>query len=321
MDGGKSDYKDYYYILGVQPNASIQEINNAYQDLFDRFGPHVSVMGQDADAMMKAYRDICEAYEVLVNPAKRKEYDEHNYPHLEKAHLRQLWGRVTGGVDPALVAAAADGTRMDVALSLKEAIKGTSRNLRIDEHLPCKNCVSLKPMQRVKCDQCRGTGHLQAVRNEEVLIPPKAFNGLEVRVPLKGRHDLRTGRNLDLIAVIKINQHSYFSVAGKDISCTVPITVLEAVLGGEIQVPTPTGKGIMKVQPLSQTGRTYRLKGLGLGDGESQGDFLITVQVVIPTQISVDELELYRKLSTVAPPRNPREEVFQKLAAEKAQNP
>jgi DnaJ-class molecular chaperone len=310
MDGARTDYKDFYYILGVQPKATNQEIADAYKDLYDRFGPHVSVMGQDPDAMMKAYRDICEAYELLSNPAKRKEYDENNYPHLEKAHLRQLWGKVTGSTDAATAAAALDGTRLDVLLTLKEAVKGTTRKLRVEEHLPCKNCVSLKPMQRIKCEQCRGTGHIQAVRSEDVEIPPKVFDGQTVRVPGKGRFDLRTSHNTDLVAVIKIVPHNFFAVSGRDIGCTVPITVLEAVLGGEIQVPTPTGKGMMKVQPLSQTGRVYRLKGLGLGGG----DFLITVQVVIPGQISVEELELYRKLTQAGPHRNPREELFQKLA-------
>jgi curved DNA-binding protein len=311
MEGTKG-YKDYYYILGVGPKATKQEIDTAYQDLYDRFGPHVSVMGQDPDAMLKAYKDICEAYEILTDPAKRREYDSNASPQLEKAQLRQLWGKITGQSEGQGQASTGEGTRMDAFLTLKEAAKGTVRKLRIEEHVPCKNCLQLKPVQRMKCDQCRGTGHVQVVRAEEVNIPAKCYDKQELRMSLKGRYDLRSNVHFDLIVTVNIQPHPFFTVNGKDVGCTVPITLLEAVLGAEISVPTMTGKVIMKVQPLSQNGRIYRLKGLGLGGG----DFLVTVQVVVPGQISVEELDLYRKLLAINSMKNPRDEIFAKLAAE-----
>lgn len=313
MESSGSSYKDYYYILGISPNATHQEIQEAYEELFNRFGPHVSIMGQDPDSMLKAYKDICEAYEVLTDPVKRKSYDETNTPHLEKAHLRQLWGKIanrdsTGSGIPAV--SSPDATRMEVSVTLREAIKGTTRKLRIEEHIPCKNCVSLKPVQRMKCDQCHGTGHTQNVRMEQIVLAAKVFDGQELIIPNRGRWDLRNNRNLDLVAVVKVQPHPIFIVSERDISCTVPITILEAVLGAEIQAPTATGKVTMKIQPLTQSGRVYRLKGLGLGGG----DYLISIQIVVPPQISLEELELYRKLLAITPHGNPREELFRKVA-------
>jgi len=315
MDGPATGYKDYYYILGVSSTATVNEIQEAYQELYDRFGPHVSVMGQDPDAMLKAYKDICEAYETLTDPAKRKKYDETSYHHVEKAQLRQLWVKITSpGANNST--ASADATKMEVGLTLREAVKGAARKLRVEEHIPCKKCDTLKPVQRMNCDQCHGTGHMQQVRLEDLLIPPKsAYDGQEIVIPNRGRYDLRNKRNLDLVAEIKIQQHPYFTIVGRDLCCTVPVTVVEAVLGGEIQVPTGTGKVVMKIQPLSQSGRVYRLKGIGLGGG----DVLMTVQIVIPPQISVEELELYRKLGAI-PQKNPRDEIFQKLAEIEQQN-
>ena len=67
--------KDYYYQLGVRPDSTSEEIQEAYNELYEIRSGHVNVQGQDPDAMLKAYKDICEAYEILMDPNKRREYD------------------------------------------------------------------------------------------------------------------------------------------------------------------------------------------------------------------------------------------------------
>lgn len=311
MDSAKNtSYKDYYYILGVDPESTTQEIYDAYQELYNRFGPHVPISGQEPEAMLKAYKDICEAYEVLTDPIRRQQYDKENLPHLQKTHLRQLWGKLTG-TDPNKQDSKNDGeeTVMEVEVTLREALKGTSKKLRVDENLPCGNCVNLKPVQRMQCPNCRGAGHTHSTRFEEIAMEPGLYDRMQVRRERLGKFDPRAGRNGDLIVVVKLRQHQYFSVMGRDITCTVPVTILEAILGSEIEVPTPTGKVIMKIQPLTQTGRVYRLKGMGLAGA----DLLATIEVVVPKEISVDEVELFRKLKAVSTHRNPREEILAKL--------
>lgn len=317
MGGTRS--KDYYHALGVNREATTEEIHEAYQEQYAKLGSQVNVSGQDPDAAVKAYRDLTEAYEVLMDPQRRQEYDQVDLPQMEKTHLRALWGKLTG-TDPNKESqgkGAPEDLFMDGEITLRDAIKGTHRQFRVDEQLPCKACVTMKPVQRTQCPQCRGAGNVYNSRQENVDIPAGQYDKAQIRIPGSGKFDARTSRRGDLVIVIKIRQHQFFTVIGRDITCTVPITVIEAMLGGEIEIPTATGKVFMKIQPLTQSGRVYRLKGMGLAGA----DLLATMDVVIPAQISVDELELYRKLKTVSTSKNPRDEIFANLTAQNEQNP
>src|SRR5579884_4046145 len=150
MDGTGTTDKDYYYILGVAPNATAAQIKAAYDQLYDRFGPHVNLAGQDPEIMLRTYRNICEAYEVLIDPAKRQEYDKHATLIKNTGDLRNLWGKTTGPITD-VHAQGAEDTLFEIDVTLREALKGCLRQIRIEEQLPCKNCISMKPVQRLKC--------------------------------------------------------------------------------------------------------------------------------------------------------------------------
>ena len=312
--------KDYYYILGVRPDATAFQVQAAYQDLYDKFGPHVTVTQQDPESMLKAYKEISEAWEVLGDPVRRQEYDNKHLPLLEKASLRNLWGRVTGfNSKTGEVQKTKDDpvdTRMSLEMTLRESIKGARKKLAVEDVLPCQNCVNKKPVDRIKCTACHGSGTIRADRVEEIELAPGVYDKQELRLPGKGRLDTRCRRNADLVVEIHLAAHPFFSVNGKDVSCTLPVTLYEALLGGEIEAPTPTGKVAIKIQPLTQPKRVYRLKGLGLGGGADRGDLLLTVDVLIPRQVHADEVELFRKLRIVSTQPNPRVEIFANLAAQ-----
>lgn len=341
-------YKDYYYILGVAPDATLNQIRNAYNELFEKFGPHASIAGQDPAIMIKTFKDIEEAYECLSDPKRRKEYDETAGPHLQKSHLRQLWSKLTG-VDTAAhqvptpqqmqqqAQQAAQSTThqsapglgagmgatgshrvgggdpvetcMEIEVTLKEAMKGTTKQIRINDQMPCNACVHMKPIERRACTGCRGTGYLPHERVEDFNLPSGMYDRMEVRFRGRGKYDLRVGASGDLVVEVRIRPHSYFTLQGRDICCTVPITLYEAVLGSEIEVPTATGRVIMNVRPLSQHGRVYRLKGLGLAGA----DLLVTVEIELPNQITGEEVALFKKLKEMSSPANPRHAIFNKL--------
>lgn len=324
MSEPNENLKDYYYVLGVLPDATQAQVQSAFQDLYDKFGPHVTMNESDPEPMMKAFKDINEAWEVLGDPVSRKEYDKVFLPVMEKNNVRNLWGKLTG-VKTGDAAKTKDDpvdTRITLEITLREAIKGGLKRVTVEDTLFCQNCVKKKPVDRTKCINCHGAGLIRADRVEEVKLRTGLYDGEELCLPGKGRMDTRCRRYGDLVIVIQLAPHPYFSVQGKDISCYVPVTLCEAILGGEIETPTPTGKVAIKIQPLTQPKRVYRLKGQGLGFGQERGDFLLTMEVLIPTCLHADEVELFRRLQVVSSQPNPRREIFARLAAKtQAANP
>jgi len=310
MDG-KSIHKDYYYILGISADATSEEVQEAYHDLYEKYGPHISVSGHDPEMLLKTFRDISEAYEVLMDPAKRSEYDKNFQPHMSKGDLRALWTKYAGVTarEETRVKKRAAEMEVEIEVTLKEAMKGTRKTLRIEEPKPCEDCVGMKPVQRMQCPNCRGLGYTTTDRQEEIELPSGMYEKMVVRIPDLGKFDLQAGRRGELVVSIKLNPHPFLTVLGRDLTCTVPVSTYEAVLGAEIEVPTATGKVIMKIQPRTQTGRVYRLKGLGLAGA----DQLVSVEVLTPQQLSEEEVSLYHRLREMSKDPNPRDAIWSKL--------
>lgn len=196
---------------------------------------------------------------------------------------------------------------LDLTVTLKEAFKGTTREIVITDPVACNECSNMKPVLRMQCHQCRGVGTYNVDRKEEIVLPAGMYDGMEISKPGQGRYDMRVGRNGDLIVKIKLARHALLGVSGRDVTCTIPVTIYEAMLGAEIQAPCATGKVTLKIQPLTQPGRVYRLKGMGL----CGADQLVTIEVVLPSRLSGDEVAMYKKLRDSFQEPNPRDKFFQ----------
>jgi len=193
-------------------------------------------------------------------------------------------------------------TGVETTVTLKEAIRGTVRSFRVNDRTPCNTCTGLKPGNRLHCSECKGLGYKQIERTVEVQLPGSLLTGQEIRLDSLGGLDFRSGKNGDLIVRITISDHPYLKVDGKNICCILPVSLYEAVLGAEIEVPTATGKVVMKLQPLTQSGRIYRLKGLGL----SGGDQLVTIEIIMPQMLTKEQVALFQKIKEKAGDSNPR---------------
>jgi DnaJ-class molecular chaperone len=317
--------KDYYYLLGVRPDATTEEIQEGYDELYDKFGPHVSVQGTDQDIMIKTYKDICDAYEILMDPAKRREYDKASSQTRQSgAELRALLSKkptspgninapsnfTTGTAHVQQQASAtapkagitALAMELEIEVTLKEAVKGAKKEVKISDPKLCETCGN----SRMSCPSCRGVGYFNVERVQEIDLPPGLFDGMELHLANIGRFDLRANCNGELIIKVKVKQHPVLGVLGRDITCTVPVTIYEAVLGSDIEVPSATGRIVMKIQPLTQPGRVYRLKGLGLAGA----DQLVQIDVQMPKTMTGEEASLYRKLKDLSQEPNPRESLF-----------
>lgn len=319
----KAAPKDYYYVLGVSPNATTEEIYEAYLTLQDKVGPHSDAANLDPENQQRAWRDISAAYQTLSDAQKRRDYDKNSAVFRQTSDVRSLWNKVTSGVQNVVAQAQtqeikavagkiqAQSLEMEMEVTLKEAVKGCRRQINIHDPKACEECVNLKPVNRMQCTTCRGVGYFTQERLVDIDLPRGLYDDLEIRKSGQGKWDLRANAYGDLILKIKLRKHPVLGVLGRDITINVPITLYEALLGAEIEIPTATGRVVMKIQPLTQPGRVYRLKGLGLAGA----DQLVTVDVIIPQQITADEIKLFQKLRELSKEPNPREHLFTTVQA------
>lgn len=315
----KGQSKDFYYILGVSPNASTEQVHEAYFELNEKVGPYSEAAHTDPETQRRTWRDIKTAYETLSDPTKRRDYDKNSSVFRQTTDVRALWTKVTSGVQNVvqtqnqtqeLKGAAGkiqpQSLEMELEVSLKEAVKGCMRQIVIQDPKACEECINLKPVNRMQCQTCRGVGYFTVERTLDIDLPKGLYDELEIRKSGQGKWDMRANTHGDLILKIKLAKHPVLNVLGRDVSVNVPVTLYEAMLGAEIEIPTATGRVVMKIQPLTQPGRVYRLKGLGLAGA----DQLVTIDVLIPQQLTAEEVVLFRKLKDLSKERNPRESLF-----------
>lgn len=317
--------KDYYAILGVKRGASDKEIRQAYRRLARKYHPDVNAGDKAAE---EKFKEINAAYEVLSDPKKRRKYDLYGdqwqyADQFEQARRQggQRWtwsgrGAPFGGFDLGdlgfgdlgdLLGGLFTGTRTrsrrgeDVQhmaeVSLSEAYRGTSRVLNIQNEEPCSTCGGSGKLVGAVCHVCQGSGVIVRPRRLEVKIPPGVTDGSRVRVAREGRPG-HGGARGDLYLVISIRPHERFSRRGDDLHTQVEVPLLDAVLGGEVAVSTLKGKAMLKIPPLTQNGRVFRLAGQGMPHlgSDAKGDLYARVEVILPADLSPEERELFEKL-------------------------
>ncbi len=173
----------------------------------------------------------------------------------------------------------------------------------------CANCGGTGQIFRGDCSHCSGSGLINRAETINVRIPAGVTNGSRVRVPRKGNDGVRGGPPADLYLVINIGTHEFFSREGDDIVCRVPVTVTEAALGGEIEVPTLDGKALLRIPPGTQSGQKFRLAGKGIASRRgTRGDQIVEVKVVLPEIKDERSKEILRELERLNP-YNPRAEL------------
>lgn len=163
---------------------------------------------------------------------------------------------------------------------------------------PCPRCEGRGTVFDVPCSTCRGGG--TEIRNEQikVMVPPGVDNGAVQTLREYGQ--LGPGGSGDLHVTIVVAEHPLFVREGVDIHCFVPIGFPEAALGGEIEVPTLTGKVNMKLPPGTQSGKVFRLRGKGVSAyaGMGKGDQFVKVIVEVPQKLNRKQRRLVEELAS-----------------------
>jgi len=295
-------YKDYYTILGVDKNATEDDIKKAYRKLARKYHPDVS---KEAGAEEK-FKDVAEAYQTLKDQEKRAAYDnlgsyrpgeevrpppdwQTQYGNgqfsFDDLDLSDLFAGLRGGVwsraRRGKMAMPGEDYEASVHITLDEAYRGTE--VKLDLSMP----------------EVDANGLLRRVPHEvTVRIPKGATDGQRLRVPGKGGKGINGGRDGDLYINIVLHPHPLYRVSGHDVYMDLPLAPWEAVLGTTVEVPTPGGTVRLKVPPGTHAGQQLRLPKRGLPKPQdAHGDLYAIAQIVVPTMLSERERALFRELA------------------------
>jgi len=162
----------------------------------------------------------------------------------------------------------------------------------------CPTCRGRGTQVTEPCKPCRGAGKIRSEKTLEVKIPAGVDSGDRIRLSGEGEAGERGAAPGDLYVQVNVQAHDFFERDGSDLYCTVPIDFVTAALGGELEVPTVDGSAVtLKIPEETQTGRTLRLRGLGVKSvrGGGVGDLLCTVQVETPVKLSRQQRDLLRQ--------------------------
>ena len=315
--------KDPYEVLGVPRSAGDAEVKKAYRRLARKFHPDVNP--GDASAH-KRFQEIAAAYEVLKDPKRRERYDRFGDtgepPPPDAGPFRQgpfgqgpfgqgpfAKGAAGGGgfrwsgdfsdlfSDLFSGAGAGAGEDEDAAASLtipfRYAVLGGTVSFSARIPRRCSRCRGTGRAAKAPCPACHGSGAVVETESLTVRIPAGVDTGARIRVPGKGRTE-----SGDLYLSITVEPHAYFSRDGDDIAADVPVSVPEAYLGAEIEVPTVHGPVRARIPAGTVSGQRFRLKGRGIENPRTgtTGDHYYRVRVVVPTVQSEEGRRLVEAL-------------------------
>ena len=161
----------------------------------------------------------------------------------------------------------------------------------------CPQCRGRGTVVTDPCSDCRGQGQIRNEQTLSVKIPAGVDMGDRIRRSGDGEAGDAGAPPGDLYIQINVKPHPIFEREGTDLFCSVPISVVTAALGGEMEVPTLDGKANLKIPEATQTGKTFRLRGKGMPSlrGGSKGDLMVTVTVETPVKLTRKQQELLRE--------------------------
>jgi len=162
----------------------------------------------------------------------------------------------------------------------------------------CPACQGAGQIVKERCTECRGQGRVNRERTIELRIPPGVDTGTRLRVQGEGEPGPNGGVAGDLYVVLEVKEHTFFERRGADLYCTIPLSMAQAALGTELQVPGLSAEERLKIPEGTQSGAVFRIKGKGLPDphGGGRGDLYYHVRVLTPTKLTKEQRKLMEQL-------------------------
>jgi len=303
------DYKDYYKVLGIDKTATPEEIKKAYRKLAVKYHPDKNKDDKQAE---EKFKQIAEAYEVLKDPAKRKQYDRlgANWKHYQQTGFEDFGNfggrgfasgaqgnpfsndfgqdgfsdffesffggdfqqQRRGGFGGGSYAQKGHDYEADFVLTLEHAYRGSTKLLNVEDKK-----IKLK-------------------------IKPGVKDGQKLRIKGKGGPGVNGGASGDVYLNIKVEDDSRFERKGNDLYKQEKINLYTMILGGKIQIETLKGPINFTIPAGTENSKRFRLKGLGMPDFNKPaqyGDLYLTAMANLPKNLSPEEEELFKKLASL----------------------
>ncbi|MBF8247227.1 MAG: chaperone protein DnaJ [Bacteroidetes bacterium] len=369
--------RDYYEILGVSRSASIDEIKKSYRQHALKFHPDRNPGNKEAE---EKFKEAAEAYEVLGDPDKRRNYDQFGHEGLRGTNFREFHdindvfssfgdifgGGFGGGIFDEVFGAGrtqarrsrgqhgspGSDLRVTLRLTLEEIADGVEKKIKVRRQKKCDVCdgsgaksssgkstclqcagtgelrqvsrsmfgqfVNITTCPRCEgegkiikdpCSTCRGEGRVQGESTIKVNVPAGVAEGNYIPLRGQGNAGRHGGPAGDLIVVIEEEANEYFTRNGDDIIYDLLISFPTATLGGEVEIPTLTGKAKLSIEPGTPAGRLLRMRERGIShlNSHGRGDQLVRVNIWVPTRLNAQEKQLLKDLAS-SEHMNPSEE-------------
>ncbi|MFJ5407411.1 molecular chaperone DnaJ [Pectobacterium punjabense] len=336
--------QDYYESLGVAKSADEREIKKAYKRLAMKYHPDRNPGDSEAEAKFK---EIKEAYEILIDSQKRAAYDQYGHAAFEQggmggggggggfggggADFGDIFGDVFGdifGGGRRQRASRGSDLRYNMELTLEEAVRGVTKEIRIPAleecdvchgngakpgsspvtcptchgngqvqmrqgfftvQQACPHCHGRGKIIKDPCVKCHGHGRVEKSKTLSVKIPAGVDTGDRIRLSGEGEAGEHGAPSGDLYVQAQVKAHPIFQREENNLYCEVPINFAMAALGGEIEVPTLDGRVKLKVPAETQTGKLFRMRGKGVKSVRGGAQGDLLCRVVVETPVNLNE--------------------------------
>ncbi len=301
------DYKDYYKILGVEKNASTDDIKKAYRKLAVKYHPDRNPNDKVAE---EKFKEINEANEVLSNADKRKRYDEfgENWEYFQQGGGGQ--GKSSGGQRQGGQRATFTAEDFADDEHLKDIFEkffgggfgGGGFNQRTSDNRTVRGADYQAELQILLADSFFGVKRVLNVDGQEIAIKLKRGiqDGQKIRIPGKGGHGLNGGKNGDLYINIHLVRDPFLEREGDDLKAALTVDLYTAILGGKVNLKTFHGIKSINIKEGIENNSVLRLKGLGMPKYDSDtefGDFYAKINIILPKNLTEKEKEIFRELA------------------------
>ena len=309
--------RDYYEVLGIDKNATDEDIKRAYRKKAKECHPDLHPNDKEAEARFK---ELNEANEVLSDPDKRARYDQFGFDGPDMGGgaggnpfggmdfsgmggmgdiFDQLFNGGMGGSAQARRNAPRQGNdvRYELRLTFEEAAKGCHKSVEFYRYENCATCGGSGKVIKDKCSSCGGSGRVRMRRTLELDVPAGVDDNIVLSKRGQGEPGANGGPNGDLLIQITVKPHKLFRREGTNLRLEVPISFTQAALGAEIDVPTLDGSVKYTIPEGTQTDTEFRIRGKGIQQlgSNNKGDLIFKVRVETPRRLTEKQRELLRQ--------------------------